>query len=174
MLKDCSDAYELLKVLGAPDRLIRHAQLVSEAADLLLTEFQALGVPCDTSMIQLGAVLHDAGKISHPQELSGPGSMHEQAGELLLLAHGVQPEVARICASHGIWDSLHVSFEERVVALADKLWKGKREAALELSVIDEIAARLGRSRWDIFEQLDSAFEQIAEAGTKRLQESRST
>jgi hypothetical protein len=100
--------------------------------------------------------------------------MHEQAGELLLLAHGVQPEVARICASHGIWDSLHVSFEERVVALADKLWKGKREAALEPSVIDEIAARLGRSRWDIFEQLDSAFEQIAEAGTKRLQESRST
>jgi hypothetical protein len=57
--------------------------------------------------------------------------------------------------------------------LADKLWKGKREAALELSIIDGIAAKLVTSRWDIFERLDTAFEEIAAQGIKRLHESRS-
>jgi hypothetical protein len=55
------------------------------------------------------------------------------------------------------------------VALADKLWKGKREDVLELSVIDEIAARLGNSRWDVFDRLDTAFERIAAGGADRVQ-----
>ena len=172
MLKDRSDAYELLKDLGAPDRLVHHAQLVGQAADLLLLEFQSLGVICDVCVIELGAVLHDIGKIPHPEELSAPGSLHEQAGEALLLMHGVQPEVARCCTSHGAWNLPGVSLEERTVALADKLWKGKREAELELSVIDEVAVRLGVSRWDVFEQLDTAFEAIAAGGAERLQGSR--
>lgn len=104
MLKDRSDAYELLKELGASDRLVSHAQLVSHAADLILREFKSLGVTCDVHIVELGAVLHDSGKIPHPEELSGPGSMHEQAGETLLLAHGVQPEIARCCISHGTWN----------------------------------------------------------------------
>jgi len=58
------------------------------------------------------------------------------------------------------------------VALADKLWKGKREADLELTVIDEVAARLGISRWDVFELLDSTFENIAATATERLEQSR--
>lgn len=85
----------------------------------------------------------------------------------------VQPEVARICGSHGNWNFPDVSFEERVVALADKLWKGKREADLEQSIIDGIAEKPGTSRWDVFERLDTAFEEIAAGGTKRLEESRS-
>jgi HD domain len=172
MLKDRNDAYDLLKDLGATERLVRHAQLVSQAADLLLIEFQALGITCDIRIIELGAVLHDTGKIQHAQELSEPGPMHEQAGEALLLAHGVQPEVACCCTSHGAWNLPEVSFEERTVALADKLWKDKREAELELSIIDEVAARLGISRWDLFEPLDTIFEEIASGGPKRLQGSK--
>jgi hypothetical protein len=38
------------------------------------------------------------------------------------LVHGVQSEIARVCASHGAWDVPGVSLEERTVALADKLW----------------------------------------------------
>jgi HD superfamily phosphodiesterase len=172
MLKDRSDAYELLKRLDAPDHLIRHARLVGEAADLLLGKFKELGVTCDVRRVELGAALHDAGKILHPNELFEAGSLHEQAGQELLLAHGVQPEVARICVSHGAWDAEGVSLEERMVALADKLWKGKRESDLELGMIDEIAVRLGLSRWDVFERLDTAFEEIAAGGVERLQQSR--
>lgn len=173
MLKDRNDAYELLKELGAPNRLVHHAQLVGEAADQLVLELQALGVTCDFRIIELGAVLHDAGKIHHPQEFSEPGSLHEQAGQALLLAHGVQPEIARCCGSHGAWNLPGVSLEERVVALADKLWKGKRDSALELNVIDEVTVTLGASRWDVFERLDSTFEQIAAEGAKRIQRSMS-
>jgi hypothetical protein len=169
MLRDRDDAYQLLRELKAPDRLIRHAQLVLQAADQLILEFHALSVTFDARTVELGAVLHDAGKIQHPRELSEPGTLHEQAGEALLLAHGVQPEVARICRSHGAWNLPEVSFEERSVALADKLWKGKREDVLELSVIDEIAARLGNSRWDVFDRLDTAFERIAAGGADRVQ-----
>jgi HD superfamily phosphodiesterase len=172
MLKDRTEALLLLKELGATTRLVHHAQVVGEAADLVLFRLQALGVSCDARLIEVGAVLHDTGKILYPQELSEPGSMHEQAGKALLLSHGVQPEVARFCTSHAAWDSPEVSLEERVVALADKLWKGKREADLELSVIDEVAVRLGISRWDVFESLDSAFESIAAAGAERLEQSR--
>jgi len=164
MLKDRSGAYELLRALGAPNPLVHHAQLVGEAADQLLAEFQALGVTCDVRVVELGAILHDTGKISYPQELSESGSLHEQAGQALLLAYGVQLEIARVCVSHGAWDVPGVSLGERTVALADKLWKGKCEAALELNVIDEIAIRLGVSRWDVFEQLDSTFERIAAGG----------
>jgi hypothetical protein len=173
MLKSREDAYELLKVLGASDRLFRHAQLVGHAADLLLVELQAIGVKCDAGSVELGAVLHDAGKINHPKEFSEPGSQHEEAGQVLLLAHGVQPEAARCCVSHGAWNFPDVTLEERIVALADKLWKGKREAELELSLIDEVALRLGVSRWDVFERLDTKFEQIAADGAERVQGSRS-
>ncbi|MFZ1086235.1 MAG: HDIG domain-containing metalloprotein [Terracidiphilus sp.] len=170
MLKDRNDAYELLQSLGAPARLIHHAQVVSQVADLLLKEFKALGVSCDILTVELGAVLHDTGKTQHPQELSVSGTHHQQAGKAILLAHGVQPEVARCCVSHGVWNPPEVSFEERIVALADKLWKGKRIAELELSIMDEIAARSGVSRWDIFEKLDTIFEDIAAGGAERIQQ----
>lgn len=173
MLKDRSDAYRLLKELGAPNRLVHHAQLVGEAADLLLRTLQALDVKCDVRLIELGAILHDAGKIHHPQEFSESGSLHEQAGQALLLAHEVQPEIARCCASHRAWNMPGVSLEERIVALADKLWKGKRDSALELNVIDEVAVSSGASRWDVFERLDSTFEQIAAEGAERIQRSMS-
>lgn len=172
MLQNRSDAFELLKALGAPDRLVRHAQLVSQAADALISEFQALGVDIDYLVVELGAILHDSGKILYPNELSESGAFHEQAGQTLLLAHEVQPEIARCCASHGAWHLPGTSLEERTVALADKLWKGKRESDLELSIIDEIASRLGQSRWDVFEKLDTAFEEIAADGSDRLQVSK--
>jgi hypothetical protein len=54
------------------------------------------------------------------------------------------------------------------VALADKLWKGKREPALEKKVLELAATKLGRDFWDIFVELDTCFESIAAGGTERL------
>jgi len=173
MLKDRNEALLLLEKLGAAPRLIHHARTVSEAARAVSASIQNLGVTCDARLIELGATVHDAGKIQHPQELSQPGKLHEEAGEALLLCHGVQPEVARFCVTHAQWSLPTVLLEERVVALADKLWKGKREPDLELNVIDEVAARLGGSRWDVFASLDNTFEEIAASGAERLELSRS-
>jgi hypothetical protein len=55
-----------------------------------------------------------------------------------------------------------------VVALADNLWKGKRNVELENLVIDRAAAILDQDYWHIFVDLDSRFEQVAVRGDLRL------
>jgi hypothetical protein len=167
-----NDAFILLKSLGAPPRLIRHLELVSEAADLLMQEYNRLGLQFDSKLLELGVAVHDAGKILHLKELDEPGAQHEVAGRNLLISHGVMLEVAECCVSHAQWDTGNVTFEELSVALSDKLWKGKREPELELLVIDKASQMLGTDRWEIFQELDSAFEKIASSGDDRLSRSR--
>ena len=129
MIETREEAYRLLSELGASQRLLVHVQLVGEAADRLIDEYCRLGIDFDGQLIRLGAAVHDAGKINHPGELDAPGSMHEPAGETLLLANGVQPDVARCCVTHAKWEDTGVSFEEQSIALADKLWEGKARRA---------------------------------------------
>lgn len=168
MLDNRADAYQLLIRLGASARLLLHVQLVGEAADLLMRGYADLGLDLDAQWIELGVAVHDAGKIAHPEELTGPGSLHEPAGKALLLQNDVQQRIAECCVSHAAWRTKGLSLEELSVALADKLWKGKREQDLELLVIDQAALRLGVDRWGVFEALDSVFEEIATGGSDRL------
>jgi len=165
-------ARELLVYLGAPERLLRHVELVGEAAELLLAKLALIGAPLRTDLIRVGVVLHDVGKVVHPTELAGAGSEHEPAGEALLLERGVSPELARICLSHARWRQMPVSLEELVVALADKLWKGVRDSELEERVINLVASNLAVDRWELFVELDTAFEVIAGDGAQRLERSR--
>jgi hypothetical protein len=96
---------------------------------------------------------------------------HESAGELLLLSQHVDPKIARCCRSHGQWQQMECSFEELVVALADNLWKGKRNIELEHQLITKIAIMLNRDYWSIFIEIDAGFEAIAAAGDLRLSRS---
>lgn len=172
MLATREDAYKLLAEMGAPARLLTHLRLVGEAADELIILYRGLNVPFDAQLIELGAAVHDAGKVVHLNELDGPGSFHEATGRQMLLERGVQAEVAACCVTHAAWDGPHVSFEELSVALADKLWTGKRFEELELAVIDQVGERLGLDRWEVFSRLDQAFEDIAAQGSSRLMRSR--
>ncbi len=167
-LPTVADAQRLLRDLGAPPRLVRHAALVSEAADLLLVALRRQAVSVDETFVRAGVVLHDVGKALHPDELSGPGSHHEAAGERLLLDRGVDPRLARVCRSHAQWATPDASLEELVIALADKLWKGVRRADLEELLIERAARAAKRDRWDVFIPLDAAFEAIAARGADRL------
>jgi hypothetical protein len=167
-MKSVDEARALLVKLGAPQRLLTHTRLVGEAAELLLAQLCRLGLSPDADFIRVAVVLHDAGKILHPDELEAGGDKHEPSGEMLLLAQGVDPALARCCMSHARWAHMRCSLEELVVALADTLWKGKRNAALEKRVAEMIGERLGRGFWDLFIELDNCFETIAAAGTARL------
>jgi HD domain-containing protein len=131
-----AEAMRLLEAVGAPPRLLRHAELVGEAAEGLLAGFARMKLPLDREFVRVGVVLHDAGKALHRIELDGPGSSHEAAGERLLLEHGVTADVARVCRSHARWRDVAETLEELVIALADKLWKGVRAAELEELIID--------------------------------------
>ena len=166
-----SDAHKFIAELGAPDRLIRHVKLVGEAAEILILQFQQLGLELDSDWIRLGVAFHDVGKILHPSELVEKGNQHEAAGERLLLERGIDPKIARCCRSHGQWTKLECSLEELVVGLADCLWKGKREPRLEHRVITKIADMLDRDYWEIFIAVDIGFEEIAAVGASRLSRS---
>jgi hypothetical protein len=69
---------------------------------------------------------------------------------------------------------MQCSLEELVVALADTLWKGQRNSALEKRVIDLVSKSLGYGVWDLFIELDNSFETIAADGTRRLLRSQTT
>jgi len=127
-----------------------------------------LHVPHAADVVRAGVIFHDAGKIFHPNELHGGGTEHESAGEELLLAHGVDPALARCCLSHARWAEMPCTLEELLVALADTLWKGKRDSELEKRVIEEITQRSGMEFWDLFVELDTCFESIAANGALRL------
>jgi len=166
------DATLLLARLGAPPRLLRHVALVSEAGERLLGLAAELDLPINATLVRVGIVLHDAGKILVSAELDASGGEHEPLGQDLLLKQGVSPALARICLSHARWSEMAVSLEELLVALSDKLWKGVRNAQLEERVINEAAKALKRDPWDLFVQLDSLFEDVAAGGTARLEQSR--
>jgi len=148
-----------------------HGRLVLEAANELLVKLKALGLTVDDALVRAGAMLHDIGKVVHPHELHAPGTLHEEAGERLLLERGVEGRIARCCVTHGRWATTKCSLEELLVALADTLWKGVRRERLERMVLDEIARRLEVDVWSIYVELDSCFEAIAEAGPDRLMRS---
>ncbi|MEZ5427254.1 MAG: hypothetical protein R2747_13375 [Pyrinomonadaceae bacterium] len=171
MIRSKEEAYKLLEKLDAPSRLIKHVKLVDEAAQILIRECEFLNVTFDKFLVEVGVAIHDAGKILHPNELNEKGSEHEPAGEKLMLANGATPEQARCCVSHARYSEMEVSLEELLVALSDKLWKGKRVESLELEVIDRVAQSLSKDRWDLFAQLDSCFEKIASEGDGRLNRS---
>ena len=63
-------------------------------------------------------------------------------------------------------------FEELLIALADHLWKGKRNEELEKRVITGVENLSGRDKWEMFVELDSHFESIAAGGSDRLARSR--
>lgn len=70
--------------------------------------------------------------------------------------------------THASWDSPDIEIEDLLVALADKLWKGKRDDDLERRVADLIARTAQREAWAVFDNLDSICEAIAADAADRL------
>ena len=120
-------------------------------------------------MVRVGAVLHDIGKIQHPQELSEPGHEHDATGQQMLIARDVSESIADMCITHAQWQAAE-SLEALIVALADKLWKGKRIRELEDRIIRQIADSQQQDFWFLYTTLDECFEWIAGDAPRRLAE----
>ena len=131
-------AAELLRALDAPARLGAHLRVVHDVAWSLT---DALGrrrpdLEFDTTAVLFGAATHDIGKVVHVAELAGPGSLHEAAGEELLLRYGVPAHLARFAAGHSSWTAPDATLDDLLVSLADQIWKGNRVPALENRVTE--------------------------------------
>ncbi|MFI2647811.1 MULTISPECIES: HD domain-containing protein [Micromonospora] len=163
-------AAELLAALHAPPRLAAHLRLVHDVARQLTAAFAERFplVPFDRQAVLFGAAIHDLGKVEHPEELSGPGSAHEEAGYQLLLRFGVPEERARFAVTHAAWHAPGVQLEDLLVSLADKVWKGKRVTDLEELVVDRLADITGQPPWQAFLDLDDVLAGLAGDADRRL------
>ena len=175
------DAQDLLVRLNAPIALLRHNRLVMEAAhELISRTLRLMNESCpqtscviDCDLVEALVHYHDAGKITVPEELTQPGRRHEAAGWEILTQNGVSGRLAHICYSHSMWWWRgHDHVEELFVALADTLWKGKRNPTLEECFVSEMIARPATTRMDLWKKFDEAFEAIADGGDDRLRRSR--
>lgn len=160
----------LLRRLDAPPRLGAHLRAVHDVACRLLDSLDERfpGVDVDQEAVRYGAATHDVGKTYVIEELSGPGSEHEQRGYRLLLDHGVEERHARFARTHGTWDGPDVTFEDLLVSLADKVWKGKRVPDLEQRVVDHLATTAGQEPWEAFMALDDLLTDLAADADRRL------
>ncbi|MGW1178426.1 HD domain-containing protein [Kitasatospora sp. NPDC002543] len=163
-----ADVAALLHALDAPPRLVAHLALVHEVAGEIAGFCAREGLAFDREAVLYGAATHDIGKTVHPEELSAPGSLHEPAGQALLLAHGVPERLAGFARSHASWGGPGVTVESLLVSLADKAWKNKRVQDLEDLVVDRLAAAGGRERWEAFLALDDLLTRIGEDAPRRL------
>ena len=170
-LETKKEAIELLKELGASDKLVKHVELVSEAGEQIISKLEQTDIKLDKSYIRIGIILHDAGKTLYPSELKEKGNRHEEAGEKLLLEKGVEAKIARCCRSHAQWNEMECSLEELLIALSDNLWKGSRKTELENLVINRLSVLFNCDYWDLFIEFDSFFEFVASDGFARLQRS---
>ncbi|WP_042415829.1 HD domain-containing protein [Streptacidiphilus anmyonensis] len=161
---------ELLERLGAPLRLVAHLRLVHDVAAQLVewVERCCPGLVLDGEAVLFGAATHDVGKTLHPEELTGPGSLHEERGRELLRAHGVPDPLARFAGTHAAWGSAEVGTEDLLVSLADKVWKGKRVPDLEDRVVARLCAASGRETWEEFLRLDEFLGQVGDGAEARL------
>ncbi|MFF8607216.1 phosphohydrolase [Streptomyces sp. NPDC015346] len=161
---------ELLSELGSPPRLAAHLRAVHDVAHQLVNwvEQHYPAVIFDREAVLFGAATHDIGKTVHLAELSGPGSVHEEAGQVLLLGHGISPELARFAATHASWVDARVGLDDLLVSLADKIWKNKRVPDLEDLVVARLAQATGRAAWEEFLALDGVLARIGDTADERL------
>ena len=160
----------LLRKYAAPARLEAHLSIVHEVACVLTERVCAIWpiLPIDTDAVALGAASHDIGKTLYPEELNQPGNDHEEAGRGLLLENGWPEPLARFAVTHGCDDTQRLQIEDLLVALADKVWKGKREDVLEQALAQRIAAASGEELWEVWLRLDDILFEIAATAEERL------
>ncbi len=165
-----SDIQRILDDLHCPALLVRHLILVYNVG-LLLTKKIQLEFPNVTLLeeeIVFGTATHDIGKISFKKELSEKGKQHEQAGFETLIAYGINEKMARFTKTHGNWEQENIKIEDLIVALADKIWKGKRIDSLEEKLIKEISTGINSEYWTVYSKMDSIISEICLGADARL------
>ncbi len=162
--------HKLYEKFDAPERLIRHHQIVYSVTGKLLDSFRKewpdLMLPDD--LILFGAGTHDIGKVRVKSELYKLGKEHEKAGQNLLIELGYSTEESRFTFTHGNWDGDQINIEDLLVSAADKIWKGKRIDELEEKLISKLSAHLRIDYWAVFSTVDKILSKIALDADQRL------
>jgi hypothetical protein len=165
-----AEIVDLLCRVDAPPRLAAHLRVVCDVAVQLVESFGDAfpSFRFDVAAVVYGAAAHDIGKVLHTSELEAPGNDHERDGYRLLIESGVPSGLARFARSHGDWSASDATVEDEIVALADKVWKGRREEELEHKLLSRISAAENEEPWRVFARLDDLLTAISTEADRRL------
>ncbi|GHO82420.1 HD domain-containing protein [Dictyobacter formicarum] len=165
---------EVLDVLAnyaASPRLVAHLTVVHDVAVRLITRLDATWplLEYDKQRVLFGAATHDVGKTVYLNELTGPGTQHEEIGPQLLLESGFPETYARFARTHARWSQeASVPMEDALVAFADTIWKGKRDDILEREIAVHIARQYRQELWEVYMKLDDIAIQLAKDAHDRI------
>lgn len=161
----------MLQKQAAPSRLVAHLTIVHDVACKLieLIDMTFLSLAYDRESVRIGAAIHDIGKTVRLEELSGPGTLHEDVGPSLLLSQGWPEHYTRYARTHARWQQEEVLLlEDLLVAFADTIWKGKRDSALEQALVQTIAEQSKQPLWSMYMQLDDIASELAKDAHERV------
>jgi hypothetical protein len=165
------EAQAVLAKYAAPPRLIAHLIVVHDVA-VRLVEYLAIAWPqlaYSQQDVLLGAATHDIGKLAYPDELTGPGTHHEEIGPQLLLESGYTASSARFAQTHARWQQdTSAQLEDVLVAFADTIWKGKRDTPLEQVLVSYIASQSQEEVWEVYIKLDEITDELAQGAHERI------
>lgn len=165
------EAQTILAKYAAPPRLIAHLIVVHDVA-VQLIEYLAIAWPhlaYSQQDVLLGAATHDIGKVVYPDELTGPGTHHEEVGPQLLLESGFTASSARFARTHARWQQdASAQLEDLLVAFADTIWKSKRDTALEQTLVSSIARQSQEEIWEVYIKLDEVAAELAQGAHERI------
>ncbi|GCE45226.1 HD domain-containing protein [Thermosporothrix hazakensis] len=154
---------------AAPPRLVAHLTIVHDVAVRLTARLQHHWphLTYDRQAVLIGAATHDIGKAIVREELTGPGSRHEEIGPQLLRESGLRESYARFARTHNQW-AQESPLEDLLVAFADTIWKGKRNIELEEALVKRIASQCQQEVWSVYMQFDEIAEELAQDAHHRL------
>jgi hypothetical protein len=166
-----SEVRDILAKYNTPPRLIAHLTIVYTVANTLIKQLDACWptLDYDREGVLFGAATHDMGKIVSTNELTGPGSQHEEIGAQLLLESGFPEMHARFARTHARWNQeTSLQLEDTLVAFADTIWKGKRDTLLERTIAQLIARTSQEETWDVYMKLDDIACELAKGAHDRI------
>jgi len=117
-------ALGLLNEVGLSDHIIRHSIAVADKAVEIAHRIQAAGHPVDIQTVEVGALLHDIGRVK------SQGIHHAAEGSKLLRQYGLPESIVRIAEIHSLDAMWPQSIEEKIVCYTDKIVKGTHEISV--------------------------------------------
>lgn len=166
-----SEIVDLLTKYAAPPRLVAHLTVVYNVASTLIQRVDTRWpqLDYDREGVLIGAATHDVGKSIYLNELTGPGTQHEEIGPQLLQESGFPEAYTRFARTHAQWKrEALIQLEDVLVAFADTIWKGKRDESLEQEIARQIAKRCQEETWEVYIKLDDIACELAQDAHDRI------
>ena len=163
-------AIQFLRKSGCSPNVIRHCKTVAKLAIKIAKILQKKGLVVNIELVEIGALLHDIGR-SKTHSVN-----HSIAGAEIAKSAGLPDAVVRIIERHvggGIpeeeaerlgWPKRNYvpeTWEERIVAYADKLVEGNKRAPID-DAMAKLSRKLGKNHPAIerLRALDKEFQSL--------------